>query len=374
VSRPLRLLALTQKAEGIAPNQRFRIEQWAPHLAREHGVAVEYEPFESPALTEVLYQPGQVARKAALTLRDAWRRRAERARIREFDAVLVLREASLLGGAWLERWITRQGVPLIYDFDDAIWLWDRRSVNGVMTLARFPWKVAEICRLASAVTVGNAYLAEFARRHNAHVAVVRTSIDVDRFTRMPDPAADAPFTLAWTGSHSTLPHLETLRPALETLARRVPTRLRVVCDAAPAPVDGVELDFRRWTPATEATDLAIAHVGLMPLPDTPSAQGKCGCKALQYMALGRPAVVSPVGINREIVHDGENGCWATATDEWVDRLEMLARSPELRARLGDAAHATVREGFTAQASARAFADVLRDVVARAGRAAPRRAG
>jgi ribosomal protein L14 len=53
---------------------------------------------------------------------------------------------------------------------------------------------------------------------------------------------------------------------------------------------------------------------------------------------------------------------------------MLARSPELRARLGDAAHATVREGFTAQASARAFADVLRDVVARAGRAAPRRAG
>jgi hypothetical protein len=130
VSRPLRLLALTQKAEGIAPNQRFRIEQWAPHLAREHGVTVEYEPFESPALTEVLYQPGQVARKAALTLRDAWRRRAERARIREFDAVLVLREASLLGGAWLERWITRQGVPLIYDFDDAIWLWDRRSVTA----------------------------------------------------------------------------------------------------------------------------------------------------------------------------------------------------------------------------------------------------
>ncbi len=374
MSRPLRLLALTQKAEGIAPNQRFRIEQWAPHLAREHDILVEYEPFESPALTEVLYQPGQVARKAALTLRDAWRRRAERARVRDFDAVLVLREASLLGGAWVERWIARQGVPLIYDFDDAIWLWDRRSVNGVMTLARFPWKVAEICRLASAVTVGNTYLADFARRHNAHVALVRTSIDVDRFTRMPEPPGEAPFTLAWTGSHSTLPHLETLRPALETLGRRVPTRLRVVCDVAPAAFDGVELDFRRWTPSSEASDLAAAHVGLMPLPDTPSAQGKCGCKALQYMAVGRAAVVSPVGINREIVRDGENGCWATTTEQWVTQLELLARSPALRARMGAEAHATVHDGFTAQASARAFAAVLRDVVARADRAPARRAG
>jgi glycosyltransferase involved in cell wall biosynthesis len=370
----IRLLALVQKSPGIAPNQRFRIEQWAPHLEREHGVVVEYEPFESPALTEVLYQPGQVARKAALTLRDAWRRRAERTRVREFDAVVVLREASLLGGAWLERWITRQGVPLIYDFDDAIWLWDPRSVNGVMTLARFPWKVAEICRLASAVTVGNAYLAEFARRQNPYVALVRTSIDVDRFTRTPEPPADAAFTLAWTGSHSTLPHLDTLRPALQTLGRRVRTRLRVVCDVAPSPFEDVELDFRRWTPATEASDLAVAHVGLMPLPDTPSAQGKCGCKALQYMALGRPAVVSPVGINREIVRDGENGCWASTTDEWVAQLERLAGSPALRARMGAAAHATVHDGFTAQASARTFAGVLRDAIARAGRAPARRTG
>ena len=323
--RPLRLLALTQKAEGIAPHQRFRIEQWAPHLAREHDIAVQYEPFESPELTEVLYRPGGVPRKMWLTLRDAWRRRAQRAHAREFDAVLVQREASLLGGAWVERWLTRHGVPLIYDFDDAIWLWSPRSVNGVMTLARFPWKVPEICRLASAVTVGNAYLADYARRHSPHVSLVRTSIDVERFTRAPAPADETPFTLAWTGSHSTMPHLEALRPAIEELGRRVPTRLRVVCDVPPAPFDGVALDFRRWTPATEATDLADAHVGLMPLPDTPSAAGKCGCKALQYMAIGRPAVVSPVGINREIVRNAENGAWATSAEEWVRELERLAR-------------------------------------------------
>ena len=372
--RRLRLLALVQKRRGLAPNQRFRLEQWAPHLARDHAMDVDLAAFESAALTEVLYRPGHVVRKAGLTLRDAWRRRAERAHARKFDAVIVLREASLLGGAWLERRIARDGVPIVYDFDDAIWLWDPRSVNGVLTAARFPWKVAEICRLAAAVTVGNAFLADFARAHNPHVALVRTSIDTDRFTRMPQPAADGPFTLAWTGSHSTLPHLDTLRPALEALARRVPTRLRVVCDVSPAPIPGVELDFRRWTPDTEASDLAPAHVGLMPLPDTSSARGKCGCKALQYMALGRPAVVSPVGINSEIVRHGENGFLASTHDEWVARLDELARSPELRARMGDAAHATVHAGFTARASAAAFAEVVRGAVARARRTSARRAG
>jgi glycosyltransferase involved in cell wall biosynthesis len=362
----LRVLALVQKRHGLAPNQRFRLEQWAPHLARDHAIDVEFAAFESPALSAVLYEPGHVVRKARLTLRDAWRRRAERARAREFDAVVVLREASLLGGAWLERAIAREGVPIVYDFDDAIWVWDPRSVNGVLTAARFPWKVAEICRLASAVTVGNEFLAEYARPHNAHVALVRTSIDTDRFTRMPTPAEDGPFTLAWTGSHSTLPHLETLRGALATLAERVPTRLRVVCDVAPPPIPGVALDFRRWTPESEASDLAPAHVGLMPLPDTPAARGKCGCKALQYMALGRPAVVSPVGINREIVRHGVNGFHASTDDEWVARLTELARTPALRARLGDAAHATVHAGFTARSSAAAFADVVRGAVARAG--------
>ena len=372
--RRLRLLALVQKRRGLAPNQRFRLEQWAPHLARDHAIDVDLAAFESAALTEVLYRPGHVVRKARLTLRDAWRRRAERAHARKFDAVVVLREASLVGGAWLERRIARDGVPIVYDFDDAIWLWDPRSVNGVLTAARFPWKVAEICRLAAAVTVGNAFLADYARAHNPHVALVRTSIDTDRFARLPQPAADGPLTLAWTGSHSTLPHLDTLRPALEALARRVPTRLRVVCDVSPAPISGVELDFCRWTPDTEASDLAPAHVGLMPLPDTPSARGKCGCKALQYMALGRPAVVSPVGINREIVRHGENGFLASTQDEWVARLDELARSPELRARMGDAAHATVHAGFTARASAAAFAEVVRGAVARAGRTSARRAG
>jgi glycosyltransferase involved in cell wall biosynthesis len=362
---PLRLLALVQKPPGVAPHQRFRLEQWAPHLARDHAITIDFESFESPELSAVLYRPGQVARKARLVVRDTLRRWARRHRAREFDAVVVMREATMLGGALVERAISGAGVPLLYDFDDAIWLPDTSGRNGVFSLARAPWKVAEVCGLAAAVTVGNAYLAAYARQHTPRVHVVRTSIDVDRFVPAPPPPAGQPFTIVWTGSHSTLAHLETIRAALEAVGRELPTRLRVICDVAPRAFEYVALDFVPWRAESEAADLTAGHVGVMPLVETPATLGKCGCKALQYMAVGRPAVVSPVGINREIVRDGENGLLATSLDAWAAQLLRLARDPALAARLAAAGRRTVLDGFTAAGSAAAFARVTRAAVERA---------
>lgn len=365
MSAPLRLLALVQKAPGVAPHQRFRHEQWAPHLARDHGITLEFEPFESPELSAVLYAPGHVARKARLVLRDSLRRWVRRRRARDFDAVVVMREATMFGGALVERAIARAGVPLLYDFDDAIWLPHTSGRNGVLALARAPWKVGGVCRVAAAVTVGNAYLAAYARRFNPSVHIVRTSIDVERFRPAPPLPASHPFTVVWTGSHSTLAHLATIRPALEAVGRVVPTRLRVICDVPPPPLEHVELEFVPWRPDREGPDLANSHAGVMPLPETPATLGKCGCKALQYMAVSRPAVVSPVGINREIVREGENGLVATSHDEWTRQLLRLARDAALRERLGDAGRQTVLGGFTSAGSAAAFARVARAAVRRA---------
>ncbi len=349
------MIALVQKAPGIAPNQRFRIEQWSPWLSREHGIDVELLPFESPALTAVLYQPGSASLKARLALGDALRRWRGRRELMEADAVLVVREASLIGGAWLERWLARRGVPFVYDFDDAIWTVEQSASNGLMSLARMPWKVGSICRLAGAVTVGNDYLASFARRHTSAVHIVRTSIDIDRFPLIPEQGDGSSFVVVWTGSHSTLAHLEMLRPALERLGALLPLTLRVVCDRSPEPFRNLTLDYVPWRADSESADLAAGHVGIMPLPETEFARGKCGCKALQYMAIGRPAVVSPVGINREIIQHGDNGFLAEDEDAWVARLLELSGDVELRRRMGARGRETVLEGFTAEHSAAAFA-------------------
>lgn len=358
-----RLLTLVQKGQGIAPNQRFRHEQWAPHLSRDHGIDLEFAPFESPELTAVLYEKGRRLEKARLVVRDSLKRWALRNRVGEFDGVVVLREAMLVGGAWVERWLAGTGRPLIYDFDDAIWRIHTSGSNGLAALARMPWKVGEICRVSTAVTVGNEYLADYARRWNRSVHIVRTSIDTARYPVMPAPDVRDPFTIVWTGSHSTLAHLEGIRPALERVAQRRPLRVRVVCDVRPEPFTHATLDFVPWQADTEARDLAAGHLGVMPLPDTPLTRGKCGCKALQYMAIGRPTIVSPVAINREIVQPEVNGLWATSTDEWEHQIERLARDAELRERLGLAGRVTVERGYTAEVSARAFAGVVREVMA-----------
>jgi glycosyltransferase involved in cell wall biosynthesis len=101
------------------------------------------------------------------------------------------------------------------------------------------------------------------------------------------------------------------------------------------------------------------HVGIMPLPDTHFTRGKCGLKALQFMATGRPVVVSPVGMNKELIDNDRNGILATTVDEWVDALDRFGASPELRRRMGAAGRATIEERFSATSVAAHVARIIR---------------
>jgi glycosyltransferase involved in cell wall biosynthesis len=307
---------------------------------------------------------GHRARKLMVAARDFWRRWSRRHEAERFDGVVVLREASMLGGSIIEDFIARRGIPLIYDFDDPIWLANPDGGGWSTLLLRTPWKIPHICRIADAITVGNEYLAAFARQHNPRVSIVRTSIDLDRFPMLAAEAATEPFTIVWTGSKSTLQYLDMVRPALEEIGSRRAVRLRVICDEAPPPYENVTLDFVRWSPAIEVSSLAAGHVGIMPLPDTPTARGKCACKALQDMAVGRPAVVSPVGFNTQLIRDEENGLLADGRAEWVAQLERMAVDPALRQRLAVAGRRTVENGYSSASSAQAFAEVARTAVGR----------
>ena len=350
----LRLLTLVEKPLDRAPNQRFRHEQWAPHLARAHDIELTFAPFETPALADLMDRPGLRGRKllyGAVATARRWMRRHD---VRQYDGAVILRSASLLGGAWFERYLARHRIPFIFDFDDAIW-------EPAPSWTRFVWRaharVPESCRLASAVTAGNEYLATYARRHNPAVSVVPTSIDLDRYPVQPQRPADAPFRVVWIGSRATLDYLDAVLPALEQLAERMPVTLRVVCNGPPRRASKLRVEYVPWSPHIEVGALADCDVGIMPLPDTPFARGNCGLKALQYMAVGRATVVSPVGVNRDIVRSGENGLWAGGTDEWVAQLERLARDPALRARLAEAGRRTVEAGYSGTVAAAKFAAV-----------------
>ena len=359
----MRLLAFVPSVYDTNPSQRFRIEQWEP-LLRRRGVEVTFKPFESPELHAVLYRPGMVRQKLGHVARAFARRVSELRDLRDFDAVYVLREMALLGPPLFERWIARTGVPFIFDFDDAVFVPYVSPANGYLSYLKFPGKTRTICRLAAHVIAGNAYLADYAREVNDRVTVVPTTIDTEKYAVGEREENDPP-VVGWSGSYSTAQHLDTLRPALQRLARRERFRLRVI--GAPGyRVEGVDVEAMPWRAETEVADLRRIDIGVMPLPDEPWSRGKCGLKALQYMALGIPTVCSPVGVNSEIIREGENGHLAATEDEWVEKLSHLLRSAEPRRRLGRAGRASVEERYSAKGQAPRVFQIIESVVREAG--------
>jgi len=356
----IRVLGLVPYPLGGAPGQRYRVEQWSEYLG-EHGISIDFVPFGRPRLARMLYERGRYLAKALEMTRGLAARVAEAWSASRYDAVLVQREACLVGPAWAERLAHRRCPALVYDFDDAVYLPYRSPTHAYLSYLKFPWKTRALCRLASAVIVGNAHLAAFARRYNDAVHVVPSTVSLRAYRPRPPLPGRAPAVIGWTGSHSSAQYLRLVFPALQELRHRREFRLLVIgVDGVEVP--GVEVESRPWRAASEAEDLWNMDVGIMPLPDEPWAQGKCGMKALQYMGVGIPAVVSPIGVNREIVQHGVNGLQATTTAEWVESLEHLLADPALRSKLGSAARATVETRYSAEAQVPRVAAIIRSVV------------
>lgn len=312
-------------------------------------------PFLDHRGMDVLYAPARAASKVASVLRGYRLRALQLGSLNRYDAAYVYREAALGRPTWVERAVARR-LPIVYDFDDAIYLPAASAPNARARFLKDPGKAARVCRLASHVTVGNDHLAAFARRHAERVTVIPSTIDTDLYVPAPRPAS-ARSVIGWTGSPTTLPYLAALLPALRRLRTRMDFELRVIggslVDAA------LEITSVPWTAAAEVAELRALDIGLMPLADDEWTRGKCGMKALQYMALGIPPVVSPVGVNTAIVRHGVNGMLASSDDDWVARLEQLGRDPDLRARLGREARRTVDAGYSAAVHAPRMAGVLR---------------
>ena len=122
-----------------------------------------------------------------------------------------------------------------------------------------------------------------------------------------------------------------------------------------------------WSLEQEVPLIQQFHVGVMPLPDTPWARGKCAYKLIQCMACGIPVVASRVGANVEAVPT-ECGLLAETPAEWLAAFRRLAADPELRQRMGTAARHWVEQRYSLCSAL----PVLSGVIQRAAAAHPRR--
>jgi glycosyltransferase involved in cell wall biosynthesis len=348
----MKILVLTRYGR-LGASSRLRMFQYLPWL-KQAGFDCQVQPFLNDEMLQTRYKTGRYGRSGlihAYVVR-VWQL-MQRSR---FDLVWIEKEALPWLPAWFERTLLR-GVPYVLDYDDAVFHnYDLHPSVWVRRL--FGRRLDRLMAGARLVVGGNDYLALRACKAGAPwVEVVPTVIDLVRYAAKVHSNHQVGIPrIVWIGSPSTVKYLAELQPALTSLAQRFQFTLRVV--GAKLDMPGVDVECVPWTEDTEVASIFQCDVGIMPLSDSPWERGKCGYKLIQYMACGLPVVASPIGVNTQIVRDGQNGFLAEGSDAWVAQLAQLLSDPILRETMGMAGRQDVEEKYCVQQLAPRVASLL----------------
>jgi glycosyltransferase involved in cell wall biosynthesis len=324
---------------GTVPSARFRVRQYVEPL-RERGIRLvemktatsSYPPLRRAA--RPVWAAARLAELAGAALRS-----------HRYDAVLLQRE--MISSLVTLEPLTRS--PRILDIDDAVHL--LRDGRAARRLAQ----------ISHAIIAGNSWLADWYRAWNPNVHIVPTAVDAARYRpRAAGQEADS-LVVGWIGTSANFPYLLGIEEAIAAALRAQPRLvLRIVSDRPPefTRIAPDRWRFVPWTEAGEVADIQAMDVGIMPLADTEWAKGKCSFKMLQYMSCGLPVVVSPVGMNSEVLAQGRVGISADGAAAWTDALCDLAASQALREAMGAEGRRVVERRYDRSVVARQLGDIL----------------
>jgi len=339
------------------PSRRFRVAQHIGPL-QDLGVCVTEYPAVVSKYASLPLWPQRWPRQYGYPLYGAWQAVKLAARMPgvmgSWRSRVTWLERELISGAPTLEFFLRR--PLVFDVDDAIWLSPPFGRLAAKSMAR----------RADVVLAGNRYVADWFGRYAREVRIVPTAVDTDRFrpSRSEPRDAGSIFTIGWTGISWNLPYLAAIEEPLAQFLRDCSgTRLLVIADRPPVlkriPAD--RLEFQLWNPAVEAEAILRMDLGLMPLPDNAWTRGKASFKMLQYMACGLPVIVSPVGMNLEVLALGRVGLAATSPGDWYQALVCLYQDRDLGWRLGRTGRALVESQFSRAVVSKKLADIFHEL-------------
>jgi glycosyltransferase involved in cell wall biosynthesis len=336
----IRVAALTSGKN--VPSARLRVRQHIEPLKR---AGIHVQEFV-PAIDKYAPPPPSLPlsnRPVSLSVRAIWK------------AAKVLARVPGTMGTWVAdiTWLERElhpGMltlepflkhPLVLDVDDAIWL---TPPYGRSTAVR-------IAKIADVVLAGNGHIADWFSAWARNVRVVPTAVDTDRIKprhSCEPKACHGPFVIGWTGTSSNYPSLYRVEKGLAEFLNDHDAELVIVSDRAPrfSMIGTERVRYVTWDPEKEIEILGQLDVGLMPLIPDEWSLGKCSFKMLQYMAAGLPVVVSPVGMNRDVLAMGNIGLPAVEPGDWYEALRRLYRDRALAIALGVGGREIVERHFS----------------------------
>ena len=343
---------------------RYRLAQFVAPLA-EKGIELEIKPFLDSRQFALLYRNSSLFEKVFALTKPVFGRVSEISKTRRYDVLLVQREAMIFGPAVFE-WIFRKfgRLPMILDLDDATYIsYESPTYGKLGSFLKFFGKTDKLIENSAIVTCGNRFIAEYVEGKGTRAVVIPTVVETDVFC--PVEKNNEPPVIGWIGTHSTFPFLESLFPVLQKLAEKHEFVLKIVgAGRENIAVEGVRIENLSWNLEREVGDFQTLDIGLYPIQVAKSAPpewilGKSGFKAIQYLAVGIPFVMTPIGMCAEIGVPGQTHFNAGTEEEWYNSLDNLLGNAALRKKMGENARRYALEHFTVPRQTEILAEVLR---------------
>jgi glycosyltransferase involved in cell wall biosynthesis len=273
------------------------------------------------------------------------------------------------GKEWLKaiRQLQAAGVTVLYEVDD--WLRGIRRLSSHDFKDHFDKRAIEafeLCmRVADGVICSTPWLAEHYRPLNPRTWACRNGIDLRRYALTRPKRSTV--AIGWAGATG---HRDSVKPWLEGVTRvmREAHDTRFISIGQPfatmlepefGPQRTLQVPFAPFDVYPAA--MTLFDIALAPAGNGNFFRGKSDLRWLEASALGIPLIADPV-VYPEIEH-GVTGFHASSPEEMEVLLRELVADPDLRARVGAAAHDYVAEHRTAQVMAADWAAVLSDVTA-----------
>jgi len=332
------------------------------------GYTTDVSSFMDVKMWNIVHLPGHHIEKIFGTIRGEIRRFKILLKLREYDLIYVFMWVTPFGTALYERVVRKLAKRLVYDIEDNILLTQTRPCltyhpNSWIAFLKGRSKAQFLASSADYVITSSPFLNDVCLNLNSKKACtyISSSVDTNRFLPANKYLKGGPVIIGWTGTFSSRIYLDSLKEVLLMLAKRVDFKLKVIGNFD-YELPGVELEVVRWTIETEIEDLQTIDIGVYPLLFDEWVLGKSGLKAIQYMAIGLPIVATNVGTTPLLISHGVEGLLVKSQEEWVNALEKLVLSPELRRELGQAARRKVVEKYSTRAVSSAYRGVLKTVM------------
>lgn len=356
----MKVLALTSYPADAAAT-RFRIAQYIAPL-HERGIEIELKSFLDSKRFSSLYAPGGKFGKA-LSILPSTLQRLKLLAPSEYDLLFVQREAMPFGPPFFEWFLSKlQDKPMVLDLDDATYIpYESPSFGKLGSALKSFGKTDRLIDGAGMVVCGNRYIADYVESRGGRATILPTTVD-EKIFRPIEKHPRKPI-LGWIGTHSTFPLLEKIFPILQELAKTNEFRLRVIGSGKHEIIlPGVEVEVFDWNMEREPFDFADIDIGLYPLSviDNAPAEwiaGKSGFKAIQYLAVGIPFVMTPIGVCATIGRHGVTHFNADTDAGWLNTLQGLVTDFDKRKSMGAAG----RELFLAEYNLSSNIDALTEL-------------